>query len=176
MRNRSARTYSSPAKSSKSQPFAIVSTGPRGWREAGLVRDRVRRSDDRIRPLRDEGATPRAARSFIRTSRPLRSAVRMRPERVAEVGHPLRARRRASPPPRRGGPSPGGDVVRTTSMPSRSRAMEIALGIAVRVPRHVLVGDEQPPADGLDARRTARLDARASRAARRPGRRPRGPT
>jgi len=116
---------------------------------AGLVRDRVRSGDDRVRLPGDEsGDAPRGPLLHAH-DRPLRVPVRMRPERVAEVRHPLRARRRFHRRP---------DEVDRARRRRRQDDVDALgpgdgdrLGDRGRGPRHVLVGDEQPPADGRRA-------------------------
>ena len=86
--------YSSPAKSSKSQPFAIVTTGPRGLERARLLGDRLRDARRSRRRWRGDEAGDRARRPSPSRGRRRDSAraVRVRDERVAQVGEPASRR------------------------------------------------------------------------------------
>ena len=115
-----ARWYSSPAKSSKSEPFEIVTTGPRGSSarassaiasETATIASAGARPAGRARPrplLQADGqALARCGAGGRRASRAGR--------RPSARRSPSSSRRR------RGAPSPGGEVVMTASMPSRGR-------------------------------------------------------
>ena len=94
IRNRSPRRYSSPAKSSKSQPFAIVDDRAPRLERARLLGDRVGDGDDRVRRARDERARPPARGLLLRAHGELLGApVRVRDDRVAQVGDPAHAGR-----------------------------------------------------------------------------------
>ena len=102
-----ARRYSSPAKSSKSEPFAIVDDRPVRLERAHLLGDRVGDGDDRVGLRARRAARPACSPcSFARTASRSRVAVRVRDERVAQVGDPARARRLLAPRRRRGAPTP----------------------------------------------------------------------
>ena len=99
---------------------------------ARLVGDRIGGGDDRVGVAGDERGDAVLA-LLLDPDEPLlvAAAVRVGDERVAEVGDPAARRSRASRRRRRSAPSCGGDVVSTTSIPSR-RTIRIAAGIAVR--------------------------------------------
>ena len=147
IRKRSDGRCSRPAKSSKSEPFAIVTTSPARAALAHLVGDRVGDADDRVGVARDSFATACSPCSFARTS--IRSAWRCgcattESRRSATHGMPV-ARLTAAPTR---WTEDGGDVVITTSIPSRLTIL-IAAGIAVRFQLTFSSGHEQPPAREL---------------------------
>ena len=150
------RWYSSPAKSSKSEPFAIVTTGPRGDALAHLLGDRLgdaRRS--RRRGARRAARRRAAPCSFTRTASRSRVAVRVRDERVAQVGDPAGRRSPASPRRRRGAPSAAArSSARRRSPPART--IRIAAGIAVRF--------QLTFSSGTSSRRPESCSLRAARA------------
>ena len=113
-------------------PFAIVTTRPLGSNAACLLGDRVGSGDDRVGVARDEPRDAVLALLLDPGQPPLVAApVRVGDERVAEVGDPAgcRSRRFTAAPTKC--TELGGDVVSTTSIPSR-RTIRIAAGIAVR--------------------------------------------
>ncbi len=123
------RWYSSPAKSSKSQPFAIVTTGPRG--EMPRVSTEIDSAAVTIASACAATRCATAARDFRFTSAAKPSAERcgcstIESRRSATHFTPVAFFTAA---PRRW-TEPGGDVVSTTSIPSL-RTIEIAFGIAV---------------------------------------------
>ena len=161
IRSRSLAWCSRPAKSSKSQPLAIVTTSALRLERARLLGDRVGRRDDRVGLRRDE--PPDAADGLLLQPRELRlvaAPVRMRGERVAQVGDPGRAGRaldggaeQVERRRRRGGEH---DVdLLPAHEPDRDRQRE-------RAPGDVLVGHEQPAPE----QRRLRADARESPACR----------
>ena len=131
MRKRRAGVYSSPAKSSKSQPFEMTRTAPRAPRPrtssaiasethvtaSALARDEA---GDLLapRPGGARAAVVSSRRCWLATSGSRRSAIQRAPVAFWT----------AAPTKCTDG---GGDVVITTSMPSR-RTIRIAAGIAVR--------------------------------------------
>ena len=145
MRKRSPRAYSSPAKSSKSQPFGIVTTGPAGDRPSVSVGDRLGRGDDRVRLPRDEMRDAGTGLLLRARAGALVRAVCMQRERVAQVGDPLRA----------GGPLDGGaDQVHRSRRRCRQHDVDALaardrdrLRDRGRVPRDVLVRQQQAPPD-----------------------------
>ena len=171
-RNRSPRTYSSPAKSSKSQPFAIVTTRPRGFSPrvsaaidsaAATIASACRATRCAI-PARAfclaRAPMPSLERCACSASESRRSATHFAPVAFFTAA-PIRCT------------EPGGEVVSTTSMPSL-RAIEIAFGIAVafQVTFSSGTSSRRPM---VDARRSARSSPErpCSSSA---SRRPRGPT
>ena len=130
IRNRSARRYSSPAKSSKSAPFRIVVTTPAGSSasassaiasEAATITSAWRATSRATESLTFSFART-AARSTRRCGCAAMESRRSATQRTPVVrftAAPIRCTEF------------GGDVVRTTSMPS-ARTMRTAAGIAVR--------------------------------------------
>ena len=131
IRKRGAGSYSSPAKSSKSQPLAIVRTAPRGSSPRTSSAIASETHEIASASPRDEAREPARSPPAARASPPCPRAGAG--WRRADRGDPRASgrRSRAGPPRRRSGPSPGGEVVMTASIPSR-RAIRIAAGIAVR--------------------------------------------
>ena len=139
------RGASSPAKSSKSQPFAIVTTWPRGA-SARISSAIASETHDRVGRRGDEaGDASGGPASLARTASRCRSAVRVGDQRVAQVGDPARAGRaldrRADEMdrPRRRGRDHDVDPLLADD-PDRRRDRG-------QVPAHVLVRHEQPPAE-----------------------------
>ena len=133
-----------PAKSSKSQPFGIVATGPRGSMRA--TRPRSPRTRKRSRPL---GARRHARRPRRSSPSPRTATLSARRCGCATIESRRSASQRApvafcTAAPTRWMES-GGDVVITASI-ACSRTSRIAAGIAVTLHRDVLVGYEQPAA------------------------------
>src|SRR3954447_10946305 len=142
-RKRSVRRYSSPAKSSKSQPFAIVTTRPFGESpraSSAIASAAATSAAARGGGRRDE---PRAAlaRLLLRADEPrLGAPVRMRADRVAQVGDPFRTGR---------GLNGGADQVHGVRRRRRQHHVDpLAASDAQshrdrgQVPAHVLVGHE----------------------------------
>ena len=106
IRKRAAGAYSSPAKSSKSQPFAIDADrvrARRGSRTSSAIASETQR--DRVGAARDE---PRdlLVRGLARPRRGgVVTPVLVRDERIAEIGDPARAGRAAGRRRRRSGPT-----------------------------------------------------------------------
>ena len=145
-----ARWYSRPAKSSKSQPFAIVTHRPVRRERARLLGDRLRDGRRSRRPARATScATPRSPFSFARTAEPLArrcGCATSESRRSATQRTPV-ARFTAAPTR---WTEPGGEVVSTTSIPSRAHDPDRGRDRG-RVPGHVLVGDEQRGGRRADA-------------------------
>ena len=152
-RKRSPRVYSSPAKSSKSQPFVIVVTDPRGSSprvsaaidSAAATMASAWEATSRATPARvfrlATAAIPCEARCGCSTIESRRSATHFTPV-VRFTAAPIRWT------------DPGGDVVSTTSIPSL-RTIEIAFGIAVAF--HVTFSSGTSRRRPIvDARRSAR--------------------
>ena len=163
IRKRSPRRYSSPAKSSKSQPFAIVVDRP-----ARLERARPPRRSRRTRRRSRRPSGRRAGRargpSLLRAhDEPLGPPVRVRDDRVAQVGDPAAPVARFTAAPIRCTEF-GGDVVRTTSICSCAHDPDRRRNRG-QVPADVLVRDEQPAADEprLAAEPVESLPCRAAR-------------
>ena len=142
--DRSART-SRPAKSSKSQPFAIVTTRPFGSsaRVSSVIASAAVTIASAWRAT--SCATPARAFSFTKAAGTFVRAVRVQHDRVAQVGDPGRARRLLHRRP---------DQVHRAGRRGREHDVDALapgdrdrLGNRRRVPRHVLVGQEQPAAD-----------------------------
>ena len=112
---------------------------------ARLDGDRLGGADDRIRLARDEMRDPGARLLLRARADPFRRAVRVQRDRVAQVGHPLRARRLLH---RRADQVHGAGRRRRQHDvdPLAARDRE-RLRDGRRVPGHVLVGQEQPAAD-----------------------------
>ena len=123
IRKRSDGWCSSPSKSSKSQPFAIVRTSPRG--SSARASSAIASETATIASARraTSFATPISPCSLSRAAAFSGRRCGCAAERVAEVGDPAGAGRALGPRRRSGAPRSGGEVVSTTSMPcSRGRA------------------------------------------------------
>ena len=130
IRNRSEGCRSIPAKSSKSEPFGIVSTGPAGWRSftsAAIASDTATTASARFATSRATRWSPlslartsmlSARRCGCATTESRRSATHLTPVAFCTAA-PIRWTEF------------GGDVVMTTSICS-FLTMRIAAGIAVR--------------------------------------------
>ncbi len=90
-----ALVCSRPAKSSKSEPFAIVTTSPLGLRSRISSAIASETADDRVRRARDEPRDRVLALLLHAHGSRFRVAVRMRDDRVAQVGDPAACRSRA---------------------------------------------------------------------------------
>ena len=144
IRKRSPGVYSSPAKSSKSQPFEIVATRPRGSKprasSAIASETQVIASAERATScatpsldllLRADGEAARRGGAGAR--------------RASRAGRrPTSRRSRACTAAPTRWTELGGEVVSTTSIPSLPRDPDRGRDRG-QVPAHVLVRDEQPP-------------------------------
>ena len=142
MRKRSPRWYSSPAKSSKSEPFAIVTTRPRGAspRVSSAIASETQTIASAERAT--SCATACSACSFVRTARlsarrcGCATSESRRSATQRDAGRPLRRRADQVHRARRRGRDHDVD-------PLAAHELDRG-GDRGQVPAHVLVGNEQP--------------------------------